>query len=80
MRTTPPQFVLYGGTALALRLAHRRSEDFDFFSAEPIDSTRLLDTIPYLREAEVIRRAENTLTCIVDCGGWFGCPFSAAWH
>ena len=69
LRTTPPRFVLYGGTALALRLAHRRSEDFDFFSAEPIDSTRLLDTIPYLRDAEVIRRAEDTLTCIVDRGG-----------
>ena len=69
LRTTPPRFVLYGGTALALRLAHRRSEDFDFFSAEPIDSMRLLDTIPYLRDAEVIRRAEDTLTCIVDRGG-----------
>jgi len=29
---TPREFVLYGGTALALRLGHRHSEDFDFFS------------------------------------------------
>ena len=32
LRQTPQEFVLYGGTALALRLAHRHSEDFDFFS------------------------------------------------
>jgi len=25
-------FVLYGGTAIALRLGHRQSIDFDFFS------------------------------------------------
>ncbi len=25
-------FVLYGGTAIALRLAHRPSVDFDFFN------------------------------------------------
>lgn len=27
---TPRDFVLYGGTALALRLGHRQSEDFGF--------------------------------------------------
>ena len=31
-------FVLYGGTAIALRLGHRQSVDFDFFSSRP--STR----------------------------------------
>ena len=36
----PDSFVLYGGTALALRLGHRTSVDFDFFSAEPIESVR----------------------------------------
>jgi hypothetical protein len=28
---TPREFVLYGGTALALHLGHRHSVDFDFF-------------------------------------------------
>ena len=32
LRQTPEEFVLYRGTALALRLGHRHSEDFDFFS------------------------------------------------
>jgi hypothetical protein len=31
-----PGWVLYGGTALALRLGHRTSIDFDFFSSEPL--------------------------------------------
>jgi hypothetical protein len=28
---TPADFTLYDGTAIALRLAHRQSADFDFF-------------------------------------------------
>jgi hypothetical protein len=32
LRNTPKTLVLYGGTALALRLGHRQLEDFDFFS------------------------------------------------
>jgi len=66
---TPGDFVLYGGTALALRLGHRRSEDFDFFSSAPLDSTRLLREVPYLDGAEVLQRSPDTLTCLVDRGG-----------
>ena len=69
LRSTPSGFVLYGGTALALRLAHRESEDFDFFSPNPLDGERLLVDVPYLDHAEVVRRAENTLTCRVDRDG-----------
>ncbi len=67
--TTPDGFVLYGGAALALRLAHRRPDEFSFLSAQPFDPLRLLDTVPYLRDAEVIRRGRDTLTCLVDRGG-----------
>jgi len=28
----PSEFVLYGGTAIALQLGHRQSVDFDFFA------------------------------------------------
>jgi len=31
------RFVLYGGTAIALRLGHRVSVDFDFFSSQPLN-------------------------------------------
>ncbi len=37
-------FILSGGTALALQLAHRKSFDFDFFSASPIPE-KLLEKI-----------------------------------
>jgi len=37
LQTTPASYVLYGGTALALRLGHRQSQDFDFFAAEAKD-------------------------------------------
>lgn len=73
---TPRGFVLHGGAALALRLAHRRPDDFSFLSAEPFDPLRLLDRIPYLRGAEVIRRGSAVLTCIVDRGGIVRVSFS----
>ena len=41
LRHTPPEFVLYGGTALALRLGHRQSIDFDFFSSRPFTPSEL---------------------------------------
>ena len=42
---TPESFTLYGGTALTLRLGHRTSVDFDFFSNEPFDPERLAATL-----------------------------------
>ena len=69
LRATPGRFVLYGGTAIALRLAHRESEDFDFFSSEPLESDALMTGIPYLTGATVVQQAPDTLTCVVDRGG-----------
>ena len=36
-------FVLYGGTAIALRLGHRVSVDFDFFSKEALNREAILE-------------------------------------
>jgi Nucleotidyl transferase AbiEii toxin, Type IV TA system len=66
---TPESFTLYGGTALALRLGHRSSADFDFFSNASFDPVRLADEIPYLRDAERIQIAPDTLSCRVERGG-----------
>ena len=66
---TPRGYTLYGGAALALRLEHRRPEGFSFLSTAPFDPLRLLDQVPYLGDAEVIRRGSGRLTCIVDRGG-----------
>lgn len=65
----PEHFTLYGGTALALRLGHRQSADFDFFSNRAFDPDRLATGLPFLAEAERVQVDANTLTCRVDRGG-----------
>ncbi|TAK52488.1 MAG: hypothetical protein EPO25_13385 [Gammaproteobacteria bacterium] len=67
--SVPPAFALYGGTALALRLGHRQSVDFDFFATEPFDAGRLADSIPWLRDAERVQVGPNTLSCRVERDG-----------
>lgn len=66
---TPKEFVLYGGTALALRLGHRQSEDFDFFTNKSFKPTSLRESIPYLKDGEMTQFQDNTLTAIVDRNG-----------
>jgi hypothetical protein len=69
LRHTPKDFVRYGGTALSLRLAHRSSEDFDFFLNYPFAPDLLRKAIPYLHDAEMSQFEANTLTAIVDRSG-----------
>lgn len=75
----PSTFVLYGGTAIALHLGHRASIDFDFFGKEAFDPDSLQQVLPFLHDAEVLQKAPNTLTCLVERGGpvqisFFGLP------
>ena len=79
LSSVPEDFVLYGGTALALHLGHRTSVDFDFFSRRSLDIDSLQAGIPFLAEARVLQREKNTLTAIVDRGepvmvSFFGVP------
>jgi hypothetical protein len=69
LTATPKEFVLYGGTALALRLGHRASEDFDFFTNATFEPQNLVKRIPYLQGGEVTLIRENTLTCLLDRNG-----------
>ena len=57
----PDSFVLYGGTALALRLGHRSSVDFDLFSSDPVDFEALF-RLPFMTRSDVLQRAPDTLT------------------
>ena len=66
---TPEHFTLYGGTALALRIGHRSSVDFDFFSDMTFDPDVLARALPYLAGAERVQVAADTLTCRVERGG-----------
>ena len=75
----PGEFVLYGGTALALHLGHRTSIDFDFFALAAIDPDALLAALPILAHARILQKAPNTLDVVVDRGGpvklsFFGVP------
>ncbi len=79
LTAVPEEFTLYGGTALALHLGHRKSVDFDFFGRRAIDVASLETEIPFLADAKVIQRAKNTLSVLVDRGApvqvsFFGVP------
>lgn len=69
LEANPDHFTLYGGTALALYLGHRTSVDFDFFSNATFDPDDLAKNVPYLKNAERIQVAPNTLSCRVDRDG-----------
>lgn len=66
LASTPSHFILYGGTALALRLGHRESVDFDFFSSRPFQPLQLARTIPYLKNQVITQQEESTLSCDID--------------
>jgi hypothetical protein len=75
----PSQFVLYGGTAIALYLGHRVSVDFDFFCSLNFDPDVLYGAIPFLAGAQVLQKEADTLTALVERGGpakvfFFGVP------
>ena len=59
---TPDNFTLYGGTALALRIGHRQSVDFDFFSRTAFEPATLAREIPYLAGAERVQVVSHALT------------------
>lgn len=61
-------FVLYGGTAIALRLGHRQSVDFDFFSSRPVDQAKLRAALPFLRQTTVRQDQPNTFEVATKTG------------
>ncbi|OGB76655.1 MAG: hypothetical protein A2496_06685 [Burkholderiales bacterium RIFOXYC12_FULL_60_6] len=62
-------FVLYGGTAIALRLGHRTSVDFDLFTDRSLDRNSLKTAFPFLTGATVLQEQPETLTVLVSGGG-----------
>jgi len=66
LAAVPSEFVLCGGTAIALRLGHRQSVDFDFFSSRAFDPAQLYSTVPLLGGSTILQQAANTLTCRVE--------------
>ena len=60
--------VLYGGTAIALRLGHRTSIDFDFFTEKPLDHAKLQRRFTFLGHSKVIQDRPDTLGVLVPAG------------
>jgi hypothetical protein len=58
-------FVLHGGTAIALRLGHRDSLDFDFFTEYPLDRNRLVSAVPSLASAVALQDEPNAYTALI---------------
>jgi hypothetical protein len=69
LNAVPAGFVLYGGTALALRLGHRASEDFDFFSNQDFQPDDLERQISFLQGSQRLQSSTNTLVAVVERGG-----------
>jgi hypothetical protein len=69
LSAVPEEFVLYGGTALALHLGHRESVDYDFFGNRHFDPARLNEKVPFLFGAMIIQQESNTLSVMVDRNG-----------
>ncbi len=61
----PNHFALYGGTAIALRLGHRSSLDFDFMSEKAFSIGDLNQEIPWMKSAERLQCSTDTLTVAV---------------
>lgn len=61
-------FALYGGTAIALRLGHRESVDFDFFSEKPLDRAAIHAAFPFIAISPVLQDQPNTFTVNVPYG------------
>ena len=63
------RFVLYGGTAITLRLGHRASRDFDLFSNDHFHPEALERATPLLRGAVRVRSEPDKLVSVVDRDG-----------
>jgi len=61
--------VLYGGTAVALRLGHRTSIDFDFFTEKPLNRKELHRGFDFLGQSTVIQDRPDTLSVLAPGQG-----------
>ena len=65
----PQRYVLYGGTALSLRLAHRTSVDFDFFAHDALDHRELEAALSFVKQGETVQEGPNERTVLTRRAG-----------
>jgi len=59
-------FILVGGTALALQLGHRMSVDIDLFGPCEIDEIGFLEILKENGNVQVLKKSKNILICSVQ--------------
>lgn len=59
-------FYLGGGTALALQLGHRESEDLDFFTQKDFEPQKLQIQLERIGKLGNVELAKGTLNCFLD--------------
>jgi hypothetical protein len=59
-------FVLYGGTAIALHLGHRESLDFDFFRSDSLDKDQIRAKFQFVPGSTVLQDAPETLVVLAE--------------
>jgi hypothetical protein len=65
----PNRFVLYGGTAIALRLGHRQSVDFDFFTEAELGPDEVERDVCPPHRTVTLERGPQTLVVASSVGG-----------
>lgn len=60
------QFVLVGGTALALQIGHRKSVDLDLFTADDFDTNEILIKLIGDYKLKVLLQKPKTLICNIN--------------
>ncbi|MBW6460533.1 MAG: nucleotidyl transferase AbiEii/AbiGii toxin family protein [Bacteroidales bacterium] len=60
------EFILVGGTSLALQIGHRKSYDLDLFTRDKFDPKILAAEINRLMDTVITGEAENTLNCVIN--------------
>ncbi len=61
------KYVLVGGSALALYLCHRKSEDLDFFTyADSFDKKEIFDYIQSFENKEILNQSDEQIDVLLD--------------
>ena len=61
------QYVLVGGSALALHICHRKSEDLDFFTFEDsFDKKEISQYIKNFKNSEIINQTDEQIDVLLD--------------
>ena len=66
------KYVLVGGSALAMHLCHRKSEDLDFFTYEDsFDKKKIFDLLKEFSQKEMLNQTDEQIDLLLDGVSYF---------